>query len=104
MKVNSHEVFGPVITIEPYNNFKDAILSVNGTIFGLQAGVFTNNIDEMNRAFDEIETGGIIINDVPSFRVDHMPYGGIKESGFDREGVKYAISHMMEPKLLVKNC
>ena len=69
----------------------------------MQSGVFTNSIDEMNFAFREIETGGVMINDVPTFRVDQMPYGGVKNSGFGREGVKFAIHEMMEPKLLVKN-
>ena len=64
---------------------------------------FTNGIDEMNQAYNELEVGGVIINDVPTFRVDHMPYGGIKNSGFGREGVKYSIFEMLEPKLLVKN-
>ena len=69
----------------------------------MQAGVFTNNIKEMNQAFNELEVGGLIINDVPTFRVDHMPYGGVKNSGFGREGVKYSILEMMEPRLLIKN-
>jgi len=63
----------------------------------------TNHIDEMNRAFSELEVGGVIINDVPSFRADHMPYGGVKESGFGREGVRYAMMDMLEPRLLIKN-
>jgi acyl-CoA reductase-like NAD-dependent aldehyde dehydrogenase len=103
MKVCSHEVFGPVVVIEPYNNFHDAINDINNSDFGLQAGVFTNRIDEERTAFNEIKVGGVIINDVPTFRVDHMPYGGIKDSGLGREGVKYAIHDMMEPKLLVRS-
>ena len=71
--------------------------------FGLQAGVFTNDLKQMNQAFDQLEVGGVIINDVPTFRVDHMPYGGIKDSGLGREGVKYAMMEMMEPKILVKS-
>lgn len=102
MKVCSQEVFGPVVIIEPYSNFKEAINYVNASDYGLQAGVFTNKIDEQNYAFNEIKAGGIIINDVPTFRVDHMPYGGIKNSGFGREGVKYAMHDMLEPRLLVK--
>jgi glyceraldehyde-3-phosphate dehydrogenase (NADP+) len=104
MKVCSLEVFGPVVTLESYNGFEQAVEKVNQGNYGLQAGVFTNNIDEMNQAFRELETGGVIINDVPTFRVDHMPYGGIKDSGFGREGVPYAIREMMEPRILVKNC
>lgn len=103
MKVCALEVFGPVVTIEPYEDFKEAIRLVNETEFGLQAGIFTNRLNEMNYAFSSLNVGGVIINDVPTFRVDHMPYGGVKNSGFGREGVKYAIHEMMEPRLLVKN-
>lgn len=103
MKVCAMEVFGPVVVIEPYENFVDAINMVNSSEFGLQAGVFTNQIDEMNHAYSKLEVGGVIINDVPTFRVDHMPYGGVKNSGLGREGVKYSIFEMLEPKLLIKN-
>ncbi|MEI7594229.1 MAG: aldehyde dehydrogenase family protein [Bacteroidota bacterium] len=103
MKVNCCEVFGPVVTIEKYNNFESVVNLVNETEFGLQAGVFTDRLSEMNFAFQKIEAGGVIINDVPTFRVDHMPYGGIKNSGLGREGLKYAIFDMLEPKILVKN-
>lgn len=102
MKVCELEIFGPVVVIEPYDDFKQAVEQINNSSYGLQAGVFTNAIDEMNYAYENIEAGGVIINDVPTFRVDHMPYGGIKDSGFGREGVKYAILEMMEPKILVK--
>lgn len=101
MKVNCLEVFGPVVTIEPYTAFHDAVHRVNDTNFGLQAGIFTHNMNEINYAFNNLEVGGVIVNDVPTFRVDHMPYGGIKDSGLGREGVKYAILDMMEPKILV---
>lgn len=104
MKVCALEVFGPVVTLEKYTLFDDAVSFVNKGSYGLQAGIFTNSISEMNDAFQNIETGGVIINDVPTFRVDHMPYGGVKNSGFGREGVKYAIHDMMEPRILVKNC
>ena len=103
MKVCSLEVFGPVVTVEKYSKFDEAIELVNNSEFGLQAGVFTNRINELNMAFNELEVGGVVINDVPTFRVDHMPYGGVKNSGFGREGVKYSIHEMMEPRLLVKN-
>ena len=103
MKVCCCEIFGPVVVVEKYSDFDKVIDKVNNTEFGLQAGVFTNDIKEMNKAFNRIEAGGIMINDVPSFRVDHMPYGGIKNSGFGREGVKYAIFEMLEPKILVKD-
>ena len=103
MKVRKMEVFGPVVCIEKYHTIDDAIKLSNDTEFGLQAGIFTNEIKEMNQAYLQLDFGGVIINDVPSFRVDHMPYGGIKNSGFGREGVKYAIQEMMEPKLLVRD-
>lgn len=102
MKVNSEEVFGPVVIIEKYKSFSEAVKLVNDTAFGLQAGVFTNQQNEIKQAFEQIEAGSVIINDTPTFRVDHMPYGGIKDSGLGREGVKYAILDMMEPKLLVQ--
>ncbi|MCX7953969.1 MAG: aldehyde dehydrogenase family protein [Bacteroidales bacterium] len=104
MKVNSQEVFGPVVVIEKYKTFEEAISLVNDTIYGLQAGVFTNLISEMNDAFEYIKTGAVLINEVPTFRLDHLPYGGIKDSGFGREGIKYAIKEMTEPKLLIKPC
>ncbi len=103
MKVCSNEIFGPVVTIEPYNDFKQAVDLVNETNYGLQAGVFTNSIKEMDYAFNYINVGGVILNDIPTYRVDHMPYGGIKDSGIGREGVKYAIMDMLEPKILVKS-
>lgn len=102
MKVCSEEIFGPVVTVEPYDDFSDAVRMINETRYGLQAGVFTNDLHETDVAFNEIQTGGVIINDVPTFRVDHMPYGGIKDSGLGREGVKYAIHDMLEPRVLVK--
>jgi acyl-CoA reductase-like NAD-dependent aldehyde dehydrogenase len=102
MSVWKDEVFGPVVIIHPYDDFQDAINMVNDSDFGLQAGVFTNSIDEMNRAFAQIDVGGVLINESPTFRVDHMPYGGIKQSGFGREGLKYAINEMSEMKVLLK--
>lgn len=102
MKVNCLEIFGPVVTVEPYAIFEEAIGFINDTPFGLQAGVFTNRFDEVSKAFNQIDVGGVIIQDTPTFRVDHMPYGGVKESGMGREGVKYAILDMMEAKILVQ--
>ena len=104
MKVCAEEVFGPIVVIEPVSTYSEAIGLINAGRFGLQAGVFTDSIVEMNLAFNKLKVGGVIINDVPTFRVDHMPYGGIKDSGLGREGVKYAILDMMEPRLLVKYC
>jgi glyceraldehyde-3-phosphate dehydrogenase (NADP+) len=102
MKVCALEVFGPVVSLEPFDDFKEAIEGINQSEFGLQAGVFTNRISEMDYAFENLEVGGVILNDAPIFRVDHMPYGGIKNSGLGREGVKYAMMDMLEPRILVK--
>jgi len=103
MKVCGLEVFGPVVAIEKYSDFKDALGNINDSRYGLQAGVFTNEINQMNDAFRHLEVGGIMINDIPGFRVDHMPYGGVKDSGFGREGLRYSIMDMLEPRLLVKD-
>lgn len=103
MKVRCEEAFGPLVTIDEYETIEEAVEKINEGVFGLQAGVFTNDINEMNYAFNHIEVGGLIINDVPTLRLDHMPYGGVKDSGLGREGVKYAILDMMEPKILVKD-
>lgn len=103
MKVNSQEVFGPVVTVEPYKDFDEALRRVNDSCFGLQAGVFTRDAKLLFQAYEELEVGGLIAGDIPSFRVDHMPYGGVKDSGLGREGVRYAIEEMTEPKLLVMN-
>lgn len=101
MKVCALEVFGPVVSIEKYSDFEEAVDFINDSEYGLQAGIFTDSLDEMNYAYNTLEVGGVIINDVPTFRVDNMPYGGIKNSGLGREGVKYSIHEMMEPKLMV---
>lgn len=103
MNVCCLEVFGPVVSIEPYEEFEKAVEKVNNTEYGLQAGVFTNSLDEVNYAFNHLEVGGVMINEGSTFRVDHMPYGGVKNSGMGREGVKYSIMEMMEPKLMVRN-
>lgn len=103
MKVCALEIFGPVVSVEKFDVFEEAIRFINDSEYGLQAGIFTNHINEMNFAFNNLEVGGVIINDVPTFRVDHMPYGGVKNSGLGREGVKYAIQEMMEARLLVTN-
>jgi acyl-CoA reductase-like NAD-dependent aldehyde dehydrogenase len=100
-KVSCREVFGPVATIEPFSSFEDACRIVNDSVYGLQAGVFTANLHHAFYAFDELEVGGVVINDIPSLRVDSMPYGGVKESGLGREGVRWAIAEMTEPRLLL---
>jgi acyl-CoA reductase-like NAD-dependent aldehyde dehydrogenase len=101
MKLNSEEVFGPVVTVEPYDDVAAAISEVNRSRYGLQAGIFTNDAALIFRAFEEIEAGGVTVNEVPTFRIDHMPYGGVKDSGMGREGVRYAIEEMTERRLLV---
>ena len=95
------EAFGPVACIEPFEDFDDALARVNDSDFGLQAGVFTADLAHAMRAWDRLEVGGVIVGDVPSFRVDNMPYGGVKGSGSGREGVRSAITDMTEPRLLV---
>lgn len=102
MKINAEEAFGPLVCVEKYGDIKDAVKKINDTKFGLQCGVFTNSLSDTDYCFEHINTGGVIMNDVPTFRVDHMPYGGIKESGLGREGIKYAIMDMMEAKILVR--
>jgi len=102
-KVSCQEVFGPVATLTPFDSFAQAVRVANDSDFGLQAGVFTRNLDHAFYAYDELEVGGVVINDVPSFRVDSMPYGGVKHSGQGREGVRFAIEEMTEIKLLVLN-
>ena len=101
MRVNCAEIFGPVVTVEPYDEFSEAVHQVNASPYGLQAGVFTRDALLIQMAFEELEVGGVIAGDVPSFRVDQMPYGGVKDSGSGREGLRYSIEDMTERKLLV---
>jgi len=103
MKVNCQEIFGPVVTVEPYQNFDEALRRINNSNYGLQAGLFTRDVKLLFLAYEELEVGALIAGDIPSFRIDHMPYGGVKDSGLGREGVRYAIEEMTEPKLLVMN-
>jgi glyceraldehyde-3-phosphate dehydrogenase (NADP+) len=103
MKVNCQEIFAPVVTVEPYQDFSDAVRQINNTPYGLQAGVFTRDAKLLFQAYEELEVGGVMAGEVPTFRIDHMPYGGIKDSGLGREGLRYAIEEMTEPKLLVMN-
>ncbi|MEO7052776.1 MAG: aldehyde dehydrogenase family protein [Rhodanobacter sp.] len=100
-KVNRMEAFGPFALLAPFDKFDDAIAAVNDSDYGLQAGIFTDSLDHAMRAWNELEQGGVIVNDIPSFRVDNMPYGGVKLSGFGREGLRYAIEDMTETRLLV---
>jgi len=101
MRVRCEEVFGPVATITPYQTFDEALAEVNDSKYGLQAGVFTNDITRAFEAQRAIEVGGLIINDVSAFRADQMPYGGSKDSGFGREGLRYAMEEMTEPRIMV---
>lgn len=101
MKVNCEEVFAPVVVVEPYNDFAEAIRRVNDSPYGLQAGVFTHDSNLLFAAFEELEVGGVIAGDVSAWRIDHMPYGGVKGSGIGREGLRHAIEEMTEPRILV---
>ena len=103
MKVNCQEIFAPVVTVEPYDDFHEACRQINNSPYGLQTGIFTRDAKLLFNAYEELEVGAVIGGDVPTFRIDHMPYGGIKDSGFGREGLRYAIEEMTEPKLLVMN-
>ena len=100
-KVNTEEAFGPVAVLSRFENFDDALSEVNDSVFGLQAGVFTRDLYNANKAWDTLEVGGVIIGDVPSWRVDHMPYGGVKDSGLGREGITFAMEDMTEVRLMV---
>jgi glyceraldehyde-3-phosphate dehydrogenase (NADP+) len=103
MKVSCREVFGPVVTVSRYKDFAAALASLNDSDYGLQAGVFTQDIDRIFRAYRELEVGAVLANEIPTFRAEHMPYGGVKDSGLGREGVRYAIEEMTELKLLILN-
>ncbi|MGZ4357715.1 MAG: aldehyde dehydrogenase family protein, partial [Gaiellaceae bacterium] len=103
MRVSCEEVFAPVIGLEPFDDVQEAIDAAAQTEFGLQAGLFTNDMRVIDAAFDRIDVGGLMVNDVSTYRIDHMPYGGVKSSGLGREGLRYAIEEMTELKLLTFN-
>jgi acyl-CoA reductase-like NAD-dependent aldehyde dehydrogenase len=103
MRVNKEEVFAPVISLIPYDDFPEALRIANAGEYGLQVGIFTQNINRAMQAFADMDTGGVIVNDIPTFRVDQMPYGGAKGSGLGREGPRYAIEEMSELRLMVIN-
>jgi glyceraldehyde-3-phosphate dehydrogenase (NADP+) len=100
-QVCSNEAFAPLVVVFTFSDFKDAIRQVNDSRFGLQTGVFTNDLSHAWHAFNELEVGGVIINDIPTYRIDHMPYGGVKDSGLGREGIRYAMEDMTELRLMV---
>lgn len=99
--VCSEEAFAPLVVVYPFSDIEDAFTEINASRFGLQAGVFSNDFGHVWRAFEALEVGGVIANDVPTYRADHMPYGGVKESGMGREGLRWAIDDMTELRLLV---
>lgn len=101
LKVVDEEVFGPIAILDSFNTFDEAIDMVNDSKFGLQVGVYTDNIAHLKKSHEQMEVAGVIINDIPGFRMDTMPYGGIKMSGLGREGLKYTIEEMTEPRLIV---
>ena len=102
-RVCAQEVFAPLVALYPFSDFDEAVSAVNRSRYGLQAGVFTNDLPHTFTAYERIDTGGVIINDVSTYRIDHMPYGGVKDSGVGREGPRYTIEEMTEPRLLVIN-
>jgi glyceraldehyde-3-phosphate dehydrogenase (NADP+) len=101
--VCSKEAFAPLVVLAPVKSFGEAVRQINDSAYGLQAGVFTNSLEKALVAYENIDVGGVVINDVPTYRIDHMPYGGVKASGLGREGLKYAIEDMTEPRLMVIN-
>ena len=103
MRVNCEEVFAPVVTVSPYDKWDDAVATINDSPYGLQAGVFSNDVKRIMDAWQRIDVGGLHINSASTFRVDHMPYGGVKASGYGREGIKYAIEDMTELRLMTLN-
>jgi glyceraldehyde-3-phosphate dehydrogenase (NADP+) len=101
--VCSREAFAPIVTVFPVKDWDAALDQVNDSVFGLQAGVFTSSLEHALQAFDRLDVGGVILNDIPVYRIDHMPYGGVKDSGLSREGLRYAIEDMTETRLMVVN-
>jgi len=97
----THEAFGPVAILSKFSDFDAALSEVNSSRYGLQAGIFTRDIYKAHKAWNTLQVGGVIIGDVPSWRVDNMPYGGVKESGIGREGVRWAMEDMSELRLMV---
>ena len=103
LRVSCEEVFGPVVTVNPYETLDEALALANGTKYGLQAGIFTTNLDNALRAAEELEFGGVTVNEAPTFRADQMPYGGVKDSGNTREGPAYAVRELTEQHVVIVN-
>jgi acyl-CoA reductase-like NAD-dependent aldehyde dehydrogenase len=101
MKMRDEEAFGPVVAVEPYDDFEQALADVNHSKYGLQAGLLTRDAERILTAFRELEVGALIVGDTPSWRLDSMPFGGVKDSGLGREGIRSAIEEMTEPRMLV---
>lgn len=101
--VCSREAFAPLVNLFPVDSFEEGLSQINDSVFGLQAGVFTASLEHALRAFETLDVGGVMINDIPTYRIDHMPYGGVKDSGLSREGIRWAIEDMTEPRLMVFN-
>jgi acyl-CoA reductase-like NAD-dependent aldehyde dehydrogenase len=101
MRIEDEEAFAPLITVNPYHSFREALERANASAYGLQIGVFTSDINRAMTAFEQVQVGGVVVNDIPGFRADHMPYGGVKGSGTGKEGPRYAIRELTEEKLLV---
>jgi glyceraldehyde-3-phosphate dehydrogenase (NADP+) len=100
-QVCSNEAFAPLVVLSTFTDFGEALREVNDSAFGLQSGVFTNDLGHAWQAFNELEVGGVVINDISNYRIDHMPYGGVKDSGLGREGLRYAIEDMTELRIMV---
>jgi acyl-CoA reductase-like NAD-dependent aldehyde dehydrogenase len=100
-QVCSNEAFAPLVVAFPFTSLDDAVRNVNDSFFGLQTGVFTNDLAGAWRAFENLEVGGVIVNDVPTYRIDNMPYGGVKDSGLGREGIRWAMEDMTEIRIMV---
>jgi acyl-CoA reductase-like NAD-dependent aldehyde dehydrogenase len=101
MKVRDEELFGPVVTIEPYEDFEEALAEVNRSKYGLQAGLLTRDANRILAAYRELEVGALVVGDTPNWRLESMPFGGVKDSGLGREGIRWAIGEMTEPRMLV---
>jgi glyceraldehyde-3-phosphate dehydrogenase (NADP+) len=100
-QVCSNEAFAPIVVLFKFDDFDAMLREVNDSVYGLQAGIFTNDLAHAWRAYEELEVGGVIVNDIPTYRVDNMPYGGVKDSGFGREGLRWSIEDMTELRLMV---